>query len=71
MLAKGVHVSAGTDATRVASYNPWVSLAWLITGKTVGGMRITPQRNCLDRERRCACGPRRWRGSPTRKAARA
>jgi predicted amidohydrolase YtcJ len=50
MLEKGVKVSAGTDATRVASYNPWVSLAWLVTGKTVGGLRITPQRNCLDRE---------------------
>ena len=50
MLAKGLHVSAGTDATRVASYNPWVALAWLVTGKTVGGLRITPQRNCLDRE---------------------
>ncbi|SEJ02596.1 amidohydrolase [Achromobacter sp. NFACC18-2] len=50
MLEKGVNVSAGTDATRVASYNPWVSLSWLITGKTVGGLRITPQRNCLDRD---------------------
>src|SRR6266581_2758466 len=50
MLAKGLHVSAGTDATRVASYNPWVSLAWLVTGRTVGGLRIYPQRNCLDRE---------------------
>ena len=50
MLAKGVHVSAGTDATRVASYNPWVSLAWLITGRTVAGLQLTPQRNCLDRE---------------------
>src|SRR6266446_5433194 len=50
MLAKGIHVSAGTDATRVASYNPWVSLAWLVTGTTVGGLRIYPQRNCLDRE---------------------
>ncbi|MDA8444331.1 amidohydrolase [Paracidovorax valerianellae] len=50
MLEKGVKVSAGTDATRVASYNPWVSLSWLITGKTVGGLQITPQRNCLTRE---------------------
>jgi hypothetical protein len=50
MLQKGVKVSAGTDATRVASYNPWVSLAWLVTGCTVGGLRIYPQRNCLDRE---------------------
>jgi predicted amidohydrolase YtcJ len=50
MLQKGMKVSAGTDATRVASYNPWVSLSWLVTGRTVGGLRITPQRNCLDRE---------------------
>jgi predicted amidohydrolase YtcJ len=50
MLEKGIKVSAGTDATRVASYNPWVSLAWLVTGKTVGGLRLYAQRNCLDRE---------------------
>ncbi|TPN33606.1 amidohydrolase [Mesorhizobium sp. B2-3-3] len=50
MLEKGVKTSAGTDATRVASYNPWVSLSWLVTGRTVGGMRMTLQRNCLDRE---------------------
>ena len=50
MLEKGVKVCAGTDATRVASYNPWVSLAWLVTGRTVGGLRLYPQRNCLDRE---------------------
>jgi predicted amidohydrolase YtcJ len=50
MLSKGVHVSAGTDATRVASYNPWVSLAWLVTGKTVAGLSLYPRRNCLDRE---------------------
>jgi predicted amidohydrolase YtcJ len=50
MLEKGINVSAGTDATRVASYNPWVSLAWLVTGKTVGGLPLYPLRNCLDRE---------------------
>jgi predicted amidohydrolase YtcJ len=50
MLEKGVRTSAGTDATRVASYNPWVALAWLVTGKTVGGLRMYPRRNCLDRE---------------------
>jgi predicted amidohydrolase YtcJ len=50
ILRKGVKTSAGTDATRVASYNPWVSLAWLVTGKTVGGMQIYPRQNCLDRE---------------------
>ena len=28
-----VPVGAGTDATRVASYNPWTSLSWLVTGR--------------------------------------
>jgi len=50
MLQAGIPVSAGTDATRVASYNPWVSLSWLVTGKTVGGLRLYPARNRLDRE---------------------
>jgi predicted amidohydrolase YtcJ len=50
LLDKGVKTSAGTDATRVASYNPWVSLAWLVTGMTVAGLRLYPRRNCLDRE---------------------
>jgi len=50
MINNGVHVSAGTDATRVTSYNPWVSLAWLVTGKTVGGLELTQYRNCLSRE---------------------
>ncbi len=50
ILESGVRTSAGTDATRVASYNPWVSLAWMVTGKTVGGLQLYPRRNCLDRE---------------------
>jgi predicted amidohydrolase YtcJ len=36
-LRLGVHVGAGTDAHRVASYNPFVALRWLLDGKTVGG----------------------------------
>ena len=50
MLAMGVATSAGTDATRVASYNPWVSLYWLVTGKTLGGLQLTPAGSTLDRE---------------------
>ena len=41
MLAAGVPVGAGTDATRVASYNPFVSLYWLVAGRTVGGTSRT------------------------------
>lgn len=50
MLAAGVPVGMGTDATRVASYNPWIGLHWLVTGVTVGGTRLYPQRNLVDRE---------------------
>ena len=50
MLEMGVPVGAGTDATRVASYNPWVALAWLVTGRTLGGLQLYPAANQLDRE---------------------
>ncbi|KQZ94832.1 MULTISPECIES: amidohydrolase [unclassified Pseudomonas] len=43
MLAEGIPVGAGTDATRVSSYNPWTSLYWLVSGKTVGGMALYPE----------------------------
>jgi predicted amidohydrolase YtcJ len=49
MLEIGVPVGAGTDATRVSSYNPYVSLYWLITGKTIGGLGLYPQENRLER----------------------
>jgi predicted amidohydrolase YtcJ len=50
IMEAGVKISAGTDATRVASYDPWVALSWLVTGKTLGGLRLYPRQNCLDRE---------------------
>ena len=49
MLELGVPVGAGTDATRVASYNPFVALYWLITGKTIGGLALYPDENRLER----------------------
>jgi predicted amidohydrolase YtcJ len=50
MMEAGVPVGGGTDATRVASYNPWVSLSWLVTGKTLGGLTLYPSSNRLSRE---------------------
>jgi predicted amidohydrolase YtcJ len=49
MLEMGIPVGAGTDATRVSSYNPWVSLYWLVSGRTVGGLRLYDKKNRLDR----------------------
>jgi len=36
----GVVVGAGTDAHRVASYNPFTALQWFLDGKTVGGVAL-------------------------------
>ncbi|UPQ76245.1 amidohydrolase [Chryseobacterium nepalense] len=48
MIAMEVPVGAGSDATRVSSYNPWVSMYWLTAGKTVGGLQLY-QESRLDR----------------------
>jgi predicted amidohydrolase YtcJ len=36
----GVAIGAGTDAHRVASYNPFTALQWFLDGKTVAGTAI-------------------------------
>lgn len=50
LLDSGVPLGAGTDLTRVSSYNPWLSLYWMVSGKTVGGTEIYPKDRCLTRE---------------------
>ena len=50
MLDMGLNVAAGTDATRVSSHNPWLSLAWLCTGRSLGGMQMYGDENLLTRE---------------------
>ena len=49
MLELGIPVGLGTDGTRVASYNPWMALYWITTGKTIGGTQILSKENTLDR----------------------
>lgn len=50
MLQMGLPVGGGTDATRVASYNPWVALAWLVSGRTVGGLSLYESADRLSRD---------------------
>ncbi|MDR7211864.1 amidohydrolase [Flavobacterium piscis] len=49
MIEMGIPVGMGSDATRVSSYNPWIGLYWLTTGKTIGGTKYQGERNILDR----------------------
>jgi predicted amidohydrolase YtcJ len=50
LLAAGIPVGAGSDATRVSSYNPWVTLHWLVTGKTFGGFPTSGAGERMSRE---------------------
>jgi predicted amidohydrolase YtcJ len=49
LVDAGIPVGGGTDATRPASYNPWISLSWMVTGKTVGGTQISAPASRLSR----------------------
>jgi hypothetical protein len=72
MMKAGVPVGAGTDATRVSSFNPWVSLYWLVTGRTVGGTALYPEANRLDRAealRRYTLGSAWFSGEDDKKGA--
>ncbi|MCU0447606.1 MAG: amidohydrolase [Microscillaceae bacterium] len=50
MLDLGIKVGMGSDGTRVSSYNPWIGLYWLTTGKTLGGTQVSSSQNILDRK---------------------
>jgi predicted amidohydrolase YtcJ len=49
MLEKQIPVGLGTDATRVSTFNPWMSLCWAVTGKTMGGYQFWPAKDTLSR----------------------
>ena len=49
IIEMGVPHRAGTDATRVSTYNPWISLYLLVSGKSVGCTLLRSKKNCLDR----------------------
>ncbi|MDX2147658.1 MAG: amidohydrolase [Planctomycetota bacterium] len=49
IMKAGIPVGAGTDMSRVSSYNPWACLRWLVTGKGEGGATLLSPRTRLDR----------------------
>jgi predicted amidohydrolase YtcJ len=50
MLEKGVPLALSTDGFRAASYNPWTTIAWAVTGKSVSGSEVLGKKNRLTRE---------------------
>ncbi|EED35986.1 amidohydrolase 3 [Luminiphilus syltensis NOR5-1B] len=55
VLASGIPLGLGSDATRVASYNPWVTLAWATTGRSVGGTPLHGPEQRLSRSEALYC----------------
>jgi predicted amidohydrolase YtcJ len=49
-LKLGLPIGGGTDAHRVMSYNPFVSLQWMVDGKTVGGALTRDEEQLPSRE---------------------
>lgn len=49
LLESGIPLGAGTDATRVSSHNPWLSLYWMVAGRSVGGTVLYPPEQRLSR----------------------
>jgi predicted amidohydrolase YtcJ len=49
MMAMGIPVGLGTDATRISTFNPWMALHWAITGQTIGGYQFWPPADALSR----------------------
>ncbi len=50
MLKAGLVVGGGTDSTQVAPYEPFLSLWWLVTGKTIDGRTVRGPEELLTRE---------------------
>ena len=71
MMAAGVPLAAGTDATRVSSYNPWLAIHWAVSGKGRGGDMIWHPENRLDRHDALRHGQQRAPGSAERRAKKA
>jgi predicted amidohydrolase YtcJ len=50
VIDAGLPLGLGSDSTRVASYNPWVTLYWATTGRSVGGTKLHGREQRLSRE---------------------
>ena len=49
LLEAGIHVGVGSDATRASSHNPWLSLWWLVAGRSFDGSSQRDARHLLSR----------------------
>jgi hypothetical protein len=51
LLDAGINLGVGSDATRASSHNPWLSLWWLIAGRSLDGSSQRDARHLVSREK--------------------
>lgn len=49
LIDSKVPLGLGSDGTIVSTYNPWITLYWAVTGRTVGGTQLYPEDARLSR----------------------
>lgn len=49
LVDSGMPLAMTTDAFRAATYNPWVALSWMVSGKSVSGSEVLARDNRLSR----------------------
>jgi predicted amidohydrolase YtcJ len=49
IVDSGVPVAMTTDAFRAATFNPWVGISWMVSGKSVSGSEVLASDNRLSR----------------------
>lgn len=49
LVDSGIPLAMTTDAFRAATFNPWVGVSWMVSGKSVSGSNVLSQGNRLSR----------------------
>ena len=49
LVDSGVPLAMSTDAYRASTFNPWVGISWMVSGKSVSGSEILAENNRLSR----------------------
>ncbi len=49
LVDSGVPLAMSTDAFRAATFNPWVGISWMVSGKSVSGSEVLAKDNRLSR----------------------
>ena len=49
LVDSGIPLAMTTDAFRASSFNPWIGISWMVSGKSVSGTDVLAQDNRLTR----------------------